>query len=177
MKPMASIRRLSGEDAAVYQALRLRGLRESPEAFGSSYEEEVDRPLERVAERLAGGAANESAVFGAFDAGGALVGVGGLYRETHLKARHRATVVGMYVAPEVRGQGIGRALLAAVVAHARSMDGVRRLELGVTTTNASARALYRAFGFTAWGVQPDAYRAGGQSYDSEMMTLALEDAQ
>lgn len=176
MKPMASIRRLGAEDAAEYQALRLRGLRESPEAFGSSYEEEVDRPLEMVAGRLAGGAANESAAFGAFDAAGALVGVGGLYRDTHRKARHRANVVGMYVAPEARGQGIGRALLDALVAHARSIEGVHRLELGVTTTNAPARALYRAFGFVPYGVQPDAYRADGRSWDSELMTLALEDA-
>ncbi|HEU0300015.1 MAG TPA: GNAT family N-acetyltransferase, partial [Longimicrobium sp.] len=148
---MTSIRILTTDDAAAYQALRLRGLRETPDAFGSSYEEEVDRPLEMIAERLAGGRANESVAYGAFDAAGTLVGIGGLYRETHRKARHRANVVGMYVAPEARGQALGRALLDALVAHARSMGGVQRLELGVTTTNAAARALYRAFGFTTWG--------------------------
>jgi ribosomal protein S18 acetylase RimI-like enzyme len=174
-KLMASIRILGAEDAAAYQALRLRGLREAPEAFGSSYEEEVDRPLEMIAQRLAGRGAIESVAFGAFDEGGALVGVGGFYRESHRKARHRATVVGMYVAPEARGRGMGRALLEAVVAHARSIEGVHRLDLGVTTTNTAARELYRAFGFVSYGIQPDAYRADGQSYDTELMTLALED--
>ena len=46
------IRQLTPADAAAFQALRLRSLRESPEAFGSSYDEEVSRPLTAVAERL-----------------------------------------------------------------------------------------------------------------------------
>ncbi|HVH12615.1 MAG TPA: GNAT family protein [Longimicrobium sp.] len=52
---------------------------------------------------------------------------------------------------------------------------MHRLELGVETTNTAARALYLTAGFTSYGVQPDAYRADGQSYDSELMTLALDD--
>lgn len=163
------IRPLTPDDAAAFQALRLRGLRESPASFGSSYEEEVDRPLEVVAERMSG----DTVVYGAWD-GDALVGVGGLYRATNRKARHRATVWGMYVAPEARGRGLGRALLEAVVAHARTVDGVHRLELGVETTNAAARQLYLRFGFTPYGVQPDAYRDAGISYDAELMTLELD---
>ena len=39
------IRLLVPDDAAVYRALRLRALREHPEAFTSSFEEETVRPL------------------------------------------------------------------------------------------------------------------------------------
>jgi ribosomal protein S18 acetylase RimI-like enzyme len=162
------IRPLGADDAAAFHALRLRGLRESPEAFGSSYEEEVDRQLEVVAGRLTG----DTVVYGAWD-GEVLAGIGGLYRERNRKARHRATVWGMYVAPEARGRGLGRALLHALVAHARTLDGVDRLELGVTTTNTAARALYLAFGFTSYGIQPDAYRDDRGSWDAELMTLEL----
>ena len=45
------IRSLTSKDAAAFQVLRLRSLRESPEAFGSSYDEEVSRPLTGVAAR------------------------------------------------------------------------------------------------------------------------------
>jgi ribosomal protein S18 acetylase RimI-like enzyme len=163
---------LTADDAAAFQALRLRGLRESPSAFGSSYEEEVDRPPEVVAARLSG--APDAAAFGAFDEAGALVGIGAVRREPQRRARHRAGVFGMYVAPEARGRGVGRALLRALADHARA-QGVERLELGVEADNAAARALYLAFGFTTYGVQPDAYRDGGRSRDAELMTMALRE--
>jgi ribosomal protein S18 acetylase RimI-like enzyme len=168
------VRRLTEADAEAFQALRLRGLRESPEAFGSSYEEEADRPVEIVAERLSG--ATGAAAFGAFDGAGALVGIGAVRRETQRRARHRAGIYGMYVAPEARGRGLGRALLRALADHARTLEGVERLDLGVTVPNAAARGLYAAFGFVTWGVQPDAYRSEGRAWDTEMMTMALEDA-
>ena len=169
-----TVRRLDEADADAYQALRLRGLQEAPEAFGSSYEEEADRPREVVAERLSG--VLGAAVYGAFGGGGALVGIGAVRREPQRKARHRAGIFGMYVAPEARGRGVGRAILQALADHARTLEGVERLDLGVTVSNAAARGLYAAFGFVTWGVQPDAYRADGRSWDSEMMTMALGNA-
>lgn len=166
-----TIRRLTAADVDAYQALRLRGLRESPSAFGSTYEEEVDRPLEAVVERLC--SPGDSAVFGAFDGEGTLLGMGGVHREAKLKSLHRASIWGMYVVAEARGRGLGRALLRALVDHARTVEGLDRLELGVEATNTAARALYHAFGFVTYGVQPDAYRAGGRSFDAELMSMAL----
>lgn len=54
----------------------------------------------------------------------------------------------MYVAPEVRGQGIGRALLARLETEARTL-GLTRLVLETGTRQAEALALYRRAGFTA----------------------------
>lgn len=42
------IRRLNPEDAVLYKALRLEALQNHPEAFGSDYEAEKDRPVEPV---------------------------------------------------------------------------------------------------------------------------------
>ncbi len=52
----------------------------------------------------------------------------------------------MYVAPEARGRGIGRRLVAALEREARGL-GVRRLVLETGTRQAAALALYRALGF------------------------------
>jgi GNAT superfamily N-acetyltransferase len=52
----------------------------------------------------------------------------------------------MYVAPEVRGKGVGRRLVAALEAEARVL-GVRRLVLETGTRQAAALALYQATGF------------------------------
>ncbi len=54
----------------------------------------------------------------------------------------------MYVAPDVRGQGVGRALLARLEDEARALD-LARLVLETGTRQAEALALYRRAGFAA----------------------------
>ncbi len=56
----------------------------------------------------------------------------------------------LYVVPALRGRGLGRALLRALVAEARA-EGVRKLHLEVEQRNESARRLYVAEGFEATG--------------------------
>ena len=63
--------------------------------------------------------------------------------------RHVASL-GMAVAPEWRGKGVGSALLAETIRWAKEM-GVEKLALSVYPHNDAARALYRKFGFTEEG--------------------------
>src|SRR5215210_6706277 len=53
----------------------------------------------------------------------------------------------MYVAQEVRGQGVGRALLERLEAEARTL-GLNRIVLETGTRQLEALALYRGAGFT-----------------------------
>jgi ribosomal protein S18 acetylase RimI-like enzyme len=53
----------------------------------------------------------------------------------------------MYVAPELRGKGIGRALLDRLEAEARVL-GLARLVLETGSRQVEALALYRRAGFT-----------------------------
>jgi ribosomal protein S18 acetylase RimI-like enzyme len=151
-----NIRRLKPADALLYRALRLRALREHPDAFTSSYEDDAMQPLEATAARL-----QAHAFWGAYEAA-ELYGFVGLEREPRAKNHHKATVVGMYVAPAITGQGVGRALLQALLAHARS-QGVESLVLTVTEGNAQACRLYEGLGFRSFGVEPDAIRLAGRS--------------
>jgi len=61
------------------------------------------------------------------------------------------------VVPEYRGQGIGRALLAAAEAHALRR-GCCKLTLEVQDDNRRARALYESFGFADFVVANSATR-------------------
>jgi len=64
-----------------------------------------------------------------------------------------AEVKRMYVEPDQRGKGVGRALLARLEASARQF-GARRLVLETGTHSPDALALYRRAGFTqvdCWG--------------------------
>jgi ribosomal protein S18 acetylase RimI-like enzyme len=165
------IRRLAPEDAPVYRALRLRALREYPEAFTSSYEEDAAQPLQVAQARLA---APYFAAWGAFE-GAELLGIVGLERERRSKNRHKGAVVGMYVAPTSARRGIARALLDALVAHAREA-GMQSLVLTVTESNEEARRLYEAAGFRSFGVEPDAVRVDGRSYAKHHMHFDLRQA-
>jgi ribosomal protein S18 acetylase RimI-like enzyme len=162
------VRRLVAADAGAYRALRLRALREHPEAFTSSYEEDAAQPAAMAAQRLA---SPDFAAWGAFEAD-ALYGIVGLERERRAKNRHKASVVGMYVAPELARNGVARALVDALLAHARA-SGIQSLVLTVTEGNASARSLYEQAGFRSIGVEPDAIRVNGRSYAKNHMHLDL----
>jgi GNAT superfamily N-acetyltransferase len=60
----------------------------------------------------------------------------------------------LYVAPERRGEGLGRALLEAALELARE-GGASRIELGTSEDDTAARALYESCGFTNRERLPD----------------------
>jgi ribosomal protein S18 acetylase RimI-like enzyme len=65
--------------------------------------------------------------------------------------------LGMSILPEARGQGGGRALLDAILEHARA-GGAHKVELEVWTDNARAIALYVSAGFEVEGLRRNHYR-------------------
>ena len=160
------IRTLQPEDAAAYQALRLRGLAEVPTAFASSWEEELGTPLEEVARRLRPDVTG--AVFGAFTSG-QLVALAGVQRESMVKLRHKAWLWGMYVSPEHRRSGVGSRLLEHALPYVWQSLGVAQVHLGVHTGNVSALALYRRFGFEVWGTERGALIVAREPQDEHHM--------
>jgi GNAT superfamily N-acetyltransferase len=165
------VRPLEASEAELFHAFRLRGLRECPEAFGSTFEEESVMPPETVRGRFP--CAEDNFVLGAFDREGRLVGVAGFYREKHLKVRHTGVVWGMYVEPAARGRGVGKALLAAVVGSAQGLEGLERVVLDVVVGVEAARRLYLSQGFRAYAVEERAMKQDGAYYDLEHMVLEL----
>jgi GNAT superfamily N-acetyltransferase len=99
--------------------------------------------------------------------------VAGCVRQTALKERHKAMIWGMYVAPELRGRGVGGRLLDAVIERASGWDGVEQLILTVVPVNEAARCLYLTRGFTSYGVAPRALKYEGEYHDLEYMWLPL----
>jgi ribosomal protein S18 acetylase RimI-like enzyme len=78
------------------------------------------------------------------------------------------------VREEARGRGVGRALVLAVIEHARAQ--VVQLHAAVVTSNEAARALYRSLGFATYGLEPRGLFCAGQYLDQELMLLMLDDA-
>lgn len=82
--------------------------------------------------------------------GGQVVGSLGLHPPVALRRRHVA-MLGISVAHESQGQGVGRALMQAACDYADRWGQILRIELTVYTDNLRAQALYRHFGFREEG--------------------------
>jgi len=83
--------------------------------------------------------------------GGAVVGSAGLHPAAASIRRRHAVYLGITVATEAQGQGVGSALMQAVCDYADRWLGMLRIELTVFADNAVAIALYRKFGFVEEG--------------------------
>ncbi len=163
----ATIRRLTSADAGAFRTIRLEALRTAPEAFGSSYDSEKDRPEADYAERL-----QRNHVAGALIAGD-LVGTAGYYALTGPKETHRGNIWGVFVQPGHRGAGIARALIEHLLAVAR--QEVLQVHLSVVTSNAAAIALYQHLGFSIYGTEPRSLRLGDRFFDEHLMVKRLDD--
>ncbi len=75
------------------------------------------------------------------------------------RAHDEAEILTLAVEKSARGQGIGRALVVALLEQLRS-DGALRVSLEVRRSNAAALGLYTSLGFTAARVRARYYRDG-----------------
>jgi RimJ/RimL family protein N-acetyltransferase len=81
--------------------------------------------------------------------------------------------IGMAVAREWRGRGVGSALMAAAIDWARA-EGLHKLCLSVFAQNEAAIGLYRKFGFVEEGRRAKQYRRrSGELWDTVEMGLLL----
>jgi len=80
--------------------------------------------------------------------------------------------LGIFVARESRGRGIGRALMTHVLERCRGK--FQFVELSVFASNVRARDLYASLGFRTWGTLPKAILRNGKYTDSEHMVIGLE---
>jgi RimJ/RimL family protein N-acetyltransferase len=166
------VRILKEADAEAFWNIRLQALRENPESFGSSYEELLERGISGVTQGFRKRTSPlEDVTFGAFE--GSLVGIAGFRREEEVKRRHKATIWGMYVIPEMRGKGIGKALLRAAIAHARTLPNLEKINLSVVLASTEARQLFLSLGFETYGLEKQALKLQDRYFDQELMVLRL----
>lgn len=138
----AQIDQLTSGDGGRLRAIRLRALRNDPDAFGTTLDEAVRENLESWERQI-----QQLATFVA-TADGCDVGLVRGARHEHLS--DTGYLLSMWVAGHARRQGIGSKLIDAVVSWAKTA-GLNRLLLDVAESNAPAKALYSREGFVATG--------------------------
>jgi RimJ/RimL family protein N-acetyltransferase len=143
-----TIRRVRVADAGRARALRLEMLADAPLAFITTLAEAAAMPHEMFRARIEH--ASQGPKIGHFvaEVGRRLIGqVVGL---THPEQPDATLLVGVYVAPDHRGNGTLGALVEATATWSRSV-GRPVLELEVVTTNGRALRAYRKLGFEPRG--------------------------
>ena len=146
--PSLSTRPITAQDWRTYKTLRLQSLQDAPNAFGSTYAEEVVRSDGVWATRLQHALASQKAqIFFALLDGQAC---GLVWCKSLDDVEATVALYQMWVAPQARRCGAGSALINAALAWSRS-KAAQRLQLEVTTSETAAIRFYQQHGFVAYG--------------------------
>jgi GNAT superfamily N-acetyltransferase len=163
-----TIRRVRSDEGHALRAIRLAALKESPFAFGSSYEAEAERTDDEWTARAQLGADGVERVTFFALLNDQIVGlVGGFRAEGH---GFVVDLVSMWTSPNARRAGVGRALVHSVLDWAREVSATT-VALWVTRGNAPAQRLYESMGFRETGESQAL--PSDRSKDELRMTLVL----
>ncbi|MBC7465973.1 MAG: GNAT family N-acetyltransferase [Bdellovibrio sp.] len=95
--------------------------------------------------------------------GDRVVGWCDIFSSNNPRMSHRGGL-GMGLLPEFRGLGLGSKLLKSALEHAQKI-GLEKVELHVYSSNISAIALYKNFGFEQEGLLKKYRKLDGQDFD------------
>jgi ribosomal protein S18 acetylase RimI-like enzyme len=165
------LRLLTVDDAEAFWQLRLEMLRNDPESFADSDEEHLKTTIETTRERLNKSEPASNFIVGAFERG-KLMGIAGFFRRENNKERHKGHVWGVYVSPELRGKGAGKALMLEIIRRARQIAGIEQITL-VASAKFPAQTLYESVGFKGYGIEPHSLKIGNDYVDDILMVLFL----
>jgi ribosomal protein S18 acetylase RimI-like enzyme len=148
---MITCRRATKEDVGLFREVRLQSLKDSPDAFGSTYESASARDRtsweEQLFSTVSGDMRNTQFVF----SGDECAGLAALYREADAPS---GEMIMMWVAPRYRGSGAASTLVHALLRWADEC-GFRSVGLVVTDSNSRAIQFYENQGFIPTGDRVD----------------------
>jgi RimJ/RimL family protein N-acetyltransferase len=121
--------------------------------------------------RLFKAAQDGSSVAVVAEEGGRTIGLCSVLPAGNLENQHIGGL-GVLVARDYRGIGVGKALMREALERCRGKFEV--VTLSVFQTNSSARKLYESLGFRAWGTLPKGVKRNGRNIDLVFMISELK---
>jgi ribosomal protein S18 acetylase RimI-like enzyme len=144
---MAVLQHITPQIASSYKSVRLRALRDSPSAFGSTYQRECQFSEQDWLDRVANLCSERAVGYLAFHQDKSC-GIAACFLGEQEPVT--AQLISMWVDPAYRRTGVGRILVDAIAAWARDR-GAHALQLMVTSSNDAAMEFYRRNGFSMTG--------------------------
>ncbi len=135
---------LQPSDWKDYKELRLRALKEEPQAFASTYDENIKLPDEFWQMRLEEALAGESQWLLFARQQDNLVGMAGAFVKDEKDTVH---IIAVFVDKKYRGQGISKKLMNNLISAIKQNNEIRRLLVGVNPEQVAALNLYQNIGF------------------------------
>ena len=156
---------LETKDWEITKSLTLEALLDSPQAFSSSYQKNLEYSDEKWKSYStpikSGSIANTVVVF--YKTGQPIGKAILIIRDSH-----KAEIAGMYINPQHRGRGLGRKLIEEAIESIPRDQDITLLEMSVNTLQIPAYKLYSSMGFSK--VQTEKFVLGnGKEY--EVITL------
>lgn len=135
---------LDPTDWEIYKNLRLRALKEDPQAYYSTYADNVTRPNDFWMARLNDAAKGQTQwlVFAKLQR--KVVGMMGAFAEKEIDNAH---IISVYVAPEARGQGISKLLMHDLISKIKQNKLIKKITVEVNPIQLPAFNLYKNSGF------------------------------
>jgi ribosomal protein S18 acetylase RimI-like enzyme len=157
--------KLTSSDWQEYRAIRLRSLKEDPQAFGANYQSNFEYPEEEWKRRLENASKGEKNWLLFAKEGDKFVGMIGAFLEDG--ATDTATIVSVYVPIEERGKGVSNKLMDGILKELSQKDFLKKVKLAVNKDQKSAVSLYKKFEFEEIGVQY--FKMGNGELADELM--------
>lgn len=169
-------RKINPNEAKLYRKIRLECLKNYPNRFGSSYEQQKQKPklgFENYIEK----SHPEKFVVGAFYQN-KIIGICGFHRHNDKRCKHRGEIIQMYVKESNQGNGIGFNLLQKTIDEGFKINGLTQIELGVVTNVKAACRIYEKAGFKEAGLLKNFFYvnddSNGSYLDERLMVLFKE---
>jgi GNAT superfamily N-acetyltransferase len=134
---------LNPEQWKEYKELRLKALKEEPQAYASTYEDNSTHTDEFWQDRLKDALKSESQWLLFAKKKNILVGMAGAF----LSNEETAQIIAVFVCKEERGQGISKKLMKDLLIAVQKNKSIKRILVGVNPEQIVALNLYEKIGF------------------------------
>jgi ribosomal protein S18 acetylase RimI-like enzyme len=141
--------KLQPDQWQMYRDLRLKALKEEPQAYLSTYAENSTKPDNYWKERLIDVDKGRNWLVFA-KSGDILVGMMGAFKKQD-ETEDIVNIIAVYVVSEARGRGISKLLLEKLISEISQDIKIKKIKLSVNSKQIPALKLYESFGFKITG--------------------------
>lgn len=138
---------LSPDQWEEYKTIKLESLKKDPEAFGTTYEEDVDKPDEEWKSRLKRVQKLKNYWMFFAKLNGKLIGMVGARETNPPDTTPTIKIYGVYIASSARGMGIGKKLMIHLLNEIKKNPKWKIVKVKVFPTQEIAINLYKSLGF------------------------------